>query len=123
MHGVPSEPPATSFPPPVCCTPPPSSRLPVTDSLAASTGTGQHKSEDEKDVVSLVETLALGSVGESTQKNYLGKWNVCMAERKAQERGPWLRYDPSAPNQPGVVGNCGSSWLVGVTFSTTSSRP
>ena len=39
----------------------------------------------------LVETLALGSVGQSTQKNYLAKWNTWVKERKAQGKGPWLR--------------------------------
>ena len=38
----------------------------------------------------LVETLALGSVGQSTQKNYLAKWNTCVKERKAQGKWPWL---------------------------------
>ena len=38
----------------------------------------------------MVETLALGSVGKSTQKNYLTKWNTWVKERKAQGKGPWL---------------------------------
>lgn len=37
-----------------------------------------------------METLALGSVGNITQKNYAGKWNVWVKERKAQGKGPWL---------------------------------
>ena len=37
-----------------------------------------------------METLALASVGENTQKNYLGKWNIWMKERSAQGKGPWL---------------------------------
>ena len=37
-----------------------------------------------------METLALGSVGESTQRNYTGKWNVWVKERKGQGKGPWL---------------------------------
>lgn len=37
-----------------------------------------------------MESLALGSVGESTQKNYLGKWNIWVKERRAQGKGPWL---------------------------------
>ena len=37
-----------------------------------------------------METLALGSVGESTQRNYAGKWNVWVKERQVQGKGPWL---------------------------------
>ena len=46
-----------------------------------------------------METLALGSVGQSTQKNYLEKWNVRLAERKAQGKASWFQYNRSAPNQ------------------------
>ena len=60
--------------------------------------TGQHKLE-EKEVARLAETLALGFVGESTQKTYLGKFNVWVAERKAQGKGPWLQYNPADPNR------------------------
>ena len=34
-----------------------------------------------------METLALGSVGESTQKNYAGKWNVGVKDRKGAGKG------------------------------------
>ena len=46
-----------------------------------------------------METLALGFVGQSKQKNYPGKLNVWVAERKAQGKGPWLQYNPSASSQ------------------------
>ena len=42
------------------------------------------------DVTRLVETLALGSARQSTQKHYLAKWNTWISERKAQGKGPWL---------------------------------
>ena len=38
----------------------------------------------------LVETLALGSAGKSTQKIYVAKWNTWVNERAAQGKGPWL---------------------------------
>ena len=47
-------------------------------------------SGNKKEVARLVEALALASVGESTQKNYLGKWNIWVKERSAQGKGPWL---------------------------------
>ena len=53
-------------------------------------GTGDNKGGKKDEVERLVETLALGSVGQSTQKNYLAKWNTWVAERKAQGKGPWL---------------------------------
>ena len=37
-----------------------------------------------------METLALGSVGQCTHKNYLAKWNTWLKERKTQGKGPWL---------------------------------
>ena len=37
-----------------------------------------------------MESLALGSVGLTTLKNYLGRRNICVKERKAQGKGPWL---------------------------------
>ena len=53
-------------------------------------GTGDNKGGKKDEVARSVETLALGSVGQSTQKNYLAKWNTWVAERKAQSKGPWL---------------------------------
>lgn len=46
-----------------------------------------------------METLALGSVGRSTQILYLAIWNVWVAERKAQGKEPWLQHDADNPNQ------------------------
>ena len=40
------------------------------------TGTGDNRGVNTEEVARLVETLALGSVGKSTQKNYLAKWNT-----------------------------------------------
>ena len=40
------------------------------------TGTGDNRGGNKEEVARLVETLALGSVGKSTQKNYLAKWNT-----------------------------------------------
>ena len=37
----------------------------------------------------LVETLALRSVRQSTQKHYLAKWNTWVKERKAQGKASW----------------------------------
>ena len=37
-----------------------------------------------------MESLALGSVGESTQKNFLEKLNIWVKERRAQGKGSWL---------------------------------
>ena len=37
-----------------------------------------------------MEKLAVGSVGQSTQKNHLAKWNTRVKERIAQGKGPWL---------------------------------
>ena len=37
-----------------------------------------------------METLAWGSVAESTQKNYWGKWKIWVEERSLQGKGPWL---------------------------------
>ena len=60
MHGGPSD--HTS---PSVLAPPSHPPFPVVPA-----GTGQHKLEDKKEVVRLVETLALGSVGQSTQIFY-----------------------------------------------------
>ena len=46
-----------------------------------------------------METLALASVGKSTQSHYLGKWNIWVAERAAQGKEPWLNQNPDDPNQ------------------------
>ena len=48
------------------------------------TGAGDNKEGKKQEVARLVETLVLGSVGQSTQKNYLAKWNIRVKERKAQ---------------------------------------
>ena len=53
--------------------------------------------EDKKEVARLVETLALGSVGESTQKNYLSRWKVWVAARAAQGKQPWLQRNSDNP--------------------------
>ena len=62
------------------------------------TGTGDNKGGKKEEVARLVETLALGSVGKSTQKNYLAKWNTWVKERKAQGKGPWL-HTLNDPNE------------------------
>ena len=38
----------------------------------------------------MVDSLALGSVRLSTQKNYVAKWNIRVKERKAPVKGPML---------------------------------
>ena len=53
-------------------------------------GTGDNKRGKKDEVTRLVETLAHGSVGQSTQKNYSAKWNTWATEGKAQGKGPWL---------------------------------
>ena len=45
-----------------------------------------------------METLALGSEGESTQKNYRSRWNVWVAERAAQGEQAWLQRNADNPN-------------------------
>ena len=54
--------------------------------------------EDKKEGARLVETLALGSEGESTQKNYRSRWNVWVAERAAQGEQAWLQRNADNPN-------------------------
>ena len=56
----------------------------------APAGTGDNKGGHKDEVARLVETLALGSVGKSTQKNYLTKWNTWVKERQAQGKEPRL---------------------------------
>ena len=56
----------------------------------APAGTGANKGGNNHEVARLVETLALGSVGKSTQKNYLAKWNTWVKDRQAQGQEPWL---------------------------------
>ena len=51
---------------------------------------GPQERKEERGYARLVETLALGSVGQSTQKNYLEKWNTWIKEIKAQGYCPWL---------------------------------
>lgn len=38
----------------------------------------------------LIETLTLGSVGESTRKEYLGEWRPWIKERGRRNLGLWL---------------------------------
>ena len=45
---------------------------------------------NKEEFARLVESLALGSVGQTTLKNYLGRRNICVKETKAQGKGPWL---------------------------------
>ena len=45
---------------------------------------------DEAQIASLVEVLALASIGESTKKEYLGKWKTWTRERALRGKGPWL---------------------------------
>ena len=75
--------------PPDTHTPPPSIYfLPFSFFVpAAIAGTGHSKAGDKKEVPWLVETLTLGSVGTSTQRQYLGKWNTWVAE-KSPGQGP-----------------------------------
>ena len=54
------------------------------------TGTGDNIGGNKEEVARLVETLALCSVGKTTQKNYFAKWNTWRKERKTQGKGPWL---------------------------------
>ena len=69
----------------------PSSTLQHTYSTTTDpTGTADIKEWEEEEVVRLVETLALGSAGKSTQKIYVAKWNTWVNERAAQGKGPWL---------------------------------
>ena len=67
--------------------------------LVAAAGTGHNKLGDKEEVARLVETLVLVPVGKSTQKHCLGKWNIWVAERAAQGKGPWLKHKPDDPNQ------------------------
>ena len=65
--------------------PPPALRFPPFLFTLTYSGSG-----NKEDVARLVESLALGSVGESTQKSYLGKWNNWVKERRSQGKVPWL---------------------------------
>ena len=49
----------------------------------APAGTGHKKGGHKDEVAQLVETLALVSVGNSTQKSYLAKWNTWVKETGA----------------------------------------
>ena len=70
-----------------CGTPPSHNNfLPALVYRAASrSGSGS-----KEEIARLVETLALASVGKSTQRSYLGKWNIWVKERNAQVKGRWL---------------------------------
>ena len=48
-----------------------------------STGTGDNKAGKKEEVVRLVETLGLGSFGNSIHKNYFAKWNTWVKEKSA----------------------------------------
>ena len=67
--------------------------------MMAVAGAGQNKLEDKEEVARLVERLTLGSVILSTQKHYLGKWNIWVVERAAQGKGPWLQPNPDGPSR------------------------
>ena len=56
----------------------------------APAGTRDNKGGHKDEIARLVETLALGLVGKSTQRNYLAKRNTWVKERQAQEKEPWL---------------------------------
>ena len=62
-----------------------------------SAGTGGNKGGKKDGVARLVKTLARGSVGLSSQKTYVAKWNTLVSEIFAQGKGPWLHalYDPA----------------------------
>ena len=47
----------------------------------------------------VVETFALASVGNSTQKLYFAKRNTWVGERAAKGKGPWLHHNPGNPIQ------------------------
>ena len=48
------------------------------------------KGRKEGKVARFVETYALGSVGQMSEKNYLETWNTWVKERKARGKEPWL---------------------------------
>ena len=56
----------------------------------APAGAGDNKGGHKDEVARLVETLALSSIGRSTQKNYLAKWNTWVIGKQAQGKEPWL---------------------------------
>ena len=66
-----------------------------------SAGTGGNKGGKKDGIARLVETLARWSVGQSTQKKYVARWNTVVTEAKAQGKGRWLHalhdFD-AAPN-------------------------
>ena len=53
-------------------------------------GTGDNNGGHTDGGARLLETLALGSVGKSTQKTYPVKWNTWVEEIQAQGEEPWL---------------------------------
>ena len=58
--------------------------------VCAPAGAGDNKGVHKDEVARLVETLAPGSVGKSTQKNSLAKWNSWGKDRHGQGKKPWL---------------------------------
>ena len=55
------------------------------------TGTGDNNGKKMEDVARMVETVALGSAGKSTQKLRRGSGNTWVKKRKVQGKGPWLK--------------------------------
>ena len=66
-----------------------------------------------------MESLEWECVSETTVKNYWGRRNICMKERKAQGKGPWL-HDLAEPYRSSAR-YC-NSWHAGVLCLTISSR-
>ena len=54
------------------------------------TGTGDNKGGNNEEGQDWPKLLPLRSVGNSTQKNYISKWNTRVKERKTRGDGPWL---------------------------------
>ena len=54
-------------------------------------GTGDGRGGLSAEVALLVESLVRASVGGSTHKVYLGKWNTWIEFMKKKGRGPWLK--------------------------------
>ena len=67
-----------------------------------------------------METLALGSVGDSAQKNGFGN-SVWVEERKTQGNERWQQYDTVDPYK--ALSELMESWLVGVMYLVTTRRP
>ena len=61
-------------------------------------GIGDIKGGNKEKVAGLVETLALGSVGKSTMKNFIAKYNTWVQKNKPQGAGHWL-HTVDDPNE------------------------